>query len=263
MVYLTFPCAVVGAAFALLLPGASAQAQNFQSFVATTGSNANDCDTSAAPCRTLSTAIGRTNSGGKVFMLDSGDFNGVPASIDKSISIVAVGADATLFTGALTKITINAGPDDVVYLDGLFLRRDVPTSGGTNEGIEFVRGGRLHVRNCTIRGFGRAGIFVRGPGLKRLFVSNCTVADNSHGIFINGTNNPVQAFLDRVTIEGNVSNGVRSQGSGARVRISNSVVANNGVGLNPVSGGRIISFGNNAVHGNGNNGAPTATVSPM
>jgi hypothetical protein len=263
MPHATLARAVLGAVFILCLKIAPVQAQNFQSFVSTSGSNANNCDTPAESCLSLSTALGRTNPGGKIFMLDSGDFSGVPASIDKSVSIVAVGADATLFTGSLTKITVNAGLNDVVYLDGLFLRRDVPPSGGTNDGIEFVRGGRLHVRNCTIRGFGRAGILVRGPGLKRLFVSNCTVADNNHGIFINGTNNPVQAFLDRVTIEGNASNGLRSQGSGARVRICNSAVTNNGVGLNAVNGGRIISFGNNAVNGNGNNGAPTATISPM
>jgi hypothetical protein len=254
-------CAMLGAIFALFLQLAPVQAQNFQSFVATSGSNANDCDTADQPCRTLSSALGKTNPRGKIFVLDSGDFNvGSTALIliDKSISIVAVGADATLFTGALTKITIDAGPDDVVYLDGLFLRRDVPTAGGNNNGIEFISGGRLHVRNCTIRGFGNAGIYVRGGGSKQVVVSDCTIADNARGIWARSGHD---VFLDRVTIAGNAGNGVRSQGSGTTVRISRSSVTGNGRGLNAVSGGRIISFGNNAVHGNGNNGAPTATVS--
>lgn len=49
MVYLTFPCAVLGACFALLLQLAPAEAQQ-DLFVATTGSDANNCS-STLPLR--------------------------------------------------------------------------------------------------------------------------------------------------------------------------------------------------------------------
>jgi hypothetical protein len=87
-------------------------------------------------------------------------------------------------------------------------------------------------------------------------VSDCTIANSKHGIWARSGSN---VFLNRVTIDGNEGNGVRSQGSGAKVHISNSMVVNNGKGLAAAHGGEIISLGNNVVLGNSVNGAPTST----
>jgi len=56
--------------------------------------------------------------------------------------------------------------------------------------------------------------------------------------------------------------GVHSEGSGAAVRISNVSVFGNGTGLEAISSGQIISFGNNHVDSNGTNGSPTSTIGP-
>lgn len=223
-------------------------------FVATTGDDANNCSSPATACETLQRAHDVAVSGDSIIVLDSGDFEAV--TITKSIAIAAVGVDAELFTGPTTKIMIDAGPDDVIDIDGLTLRRNAPS--GTNSGIEFISGGRLNVRNCTIRNFSKAGIFVGGSGpAKRVVVSDSIIADNQIGIWARRGN---RVFLDRVTVVGSVGAGVLSEGGRTRVRIHRSTVTNNGKGLNVLNGGRIISFGTNAIHGNAGGIGPTQTV---
>ena len=65
--------------------------------------------------------------------------------------------------------------------------------------------------------------------------------------------------LERSLASDNTNNGVSAQGAAATVRLSGTVVTGNSTGLN-AGGGAIVSFGNNAVSGNGADGAPTASV---
>lgn len=54
--------------------------------------------------------------------------------------------------------------------------------------------------------------------------------------------------------------GLRASGTLAYILLSGVTVAHNTIGLQPLSGGKIVSSGNNTVHFNGTNGAPTGTV---
>jgi hypothetical protein len=54
--------------------------------------------------------------------------------------------------------------------------------------------------------------------------------------------------------------GVLSAGAAATVRLSNVTVVNNSVGLSSVTGGNIVSFGNNRIAGNATDGSPTVTL---
>jgi len=255
MLYLTFARAALGAVFVLILHLAPAQAQPFQ-YVATTGSDAGACGAVTTPCRTFQRVHDLVNPGFTIVALDSGDFNAV--TITKSIAIVARGVDATGWSGANTKITINAGANDEVLIDGLRIGRD--SIGGVNSGIEFNTGGRLHVRNCVIRNFATAGIHIKGSNGSRVYISDSTISGSDIGVFLQAGDKSVQVFLDRVTVNLNVSAGIRSHGNKAAVRISNSSITDNGIGIRATQGGKLLSFGNNAIHGNGTNGAPTATV---
>jgi len=256
MPYPTFARAALGAVFVLLLQLAPAKAQPFQ-YAATTGSDAGNCGAITTPCRTFQRVHDLVGAGFTIVALDSGDFNAV--TITKSIAIVARGVAATGWSGANTKITINAGANDVIHIDGLRLGRDAPA--GDNSGIQFNSGGKLHVRNCVIRGLGTAGIFIRGGGIKRVFISDCTIANNFHGVFVKPAGaGSSRVQLDNVRIEGNSGHGIRAVGSKAIVRISNSTIANNNRGLSVANNGRIVSFGNNAIIDNNVNGAPTATI---
>jgi hypothetical protein len=249
---------ILGAVLLLCLHLVPAEAQSTR-YVATSGSNANTCGL-VAPCRTFQRAHDVSQPGYKIIALDSGDFDSVV--ITKSIAIVARGVDAHLSTAIApspTKIAINAGANDVIYLEGLSMGQNVAAAGAS--GILFNSGARLHVRNCVIRNFGDAGINIKTSGASRTTISDCVIANNRHAVFVHpagATSNVVQ--LDRVMLDGNTGIGIRTVGSGAVVRVSNSTIVNNNRGFAAASGSSIVSFSNNVVIGNAVDGNPTAAV---
>jgi hypothetical protein len=245
------------AAFALLLQLSPAQAQASRTWVSGVGDDANPCSRTA-PCKTFAGAISKTAEFGEISVLDPGGFGAL--TITKSISIVSDGSEGSIFASSVNGIIIAAGADDVVNLHGLFIEG---FANGLN-GIRFLSGARLHVSNCLIRGFrggtGRA-LDVQPAARARIFVSNCTLADNTEGVYLNPTGNQsATVILDDVRVEGNTAAGVTADGDNAVVRLNESTVANNATGLNPLNGAIIHSYGNNVVHGNTVNGDPTATI---
>ncbi len=67
-------------------------------------------------------------------------------------------------------------------------------------------------------------------------------------------------ILERVVLSNNTT-GVQAESSGlASVRISETLITSNSTGLNPLTGGQILSWGNNRVAGNGTDGNPTGAV---
>jgi hypothetical protein len=239
------------------LYAAPAEAQATRTWVSGVGDDANPCSRTA-PCKTFAGAISKTAAGGEISVLDPGGFGAV--TITKSISIVAEGSEGGVLAAGTNGIIVNVGPNDVVSLHGLIIEG---ASSGLN-GIRFLGSGALHVRNCLIRGFrGNAsslGIDIQATGLSRIFIADTTLAANRGGIQVKpNTVEKVIAFLDRVQIDGNSGTGVNADGSTAWIRINASTVANNGIGLNAVNAGNLVSFGNNAISGNGVNGAPTST----
>jgi hypothetical protein len=106
------------------------------------------------------------------------------------------------------------------------------------------------------------GIFVQDGG--KVFAKNTTASNSSSSGFLATSTTAVAAlmFLDKCTSANNAGSGIISTGASATVRITGCTITNNGnIGLNSVSSGRILSFGNNYNDGNGvggtNNGAPT------
>jgi hypothetical protein len=101
----------------------------------------------------------------------------------------------------------------------------------------------------------------------RATVSDSTANNNTtfgvHAVIPIGGLVPASIILERVVISNNVT-GVQAEGSlNASVRISNTLVTQNSVGLASVSSGQVISFVNNSVAGNNTNtsgGAPTSTT---
>lgn len=95
-------------------------------------------------------------------------------------------------------------------------------------------------------------------------IVNTIVSSNANAGFIaNGVGRTVSMSIENSVSDGNAQSGVRSFGALATVRLSSSAITNNtGLGLEPLSGGQIRSFGNNRNAGNyGGNGAPTSTLS--
>ena len=96
------------------------------------------------------------------------------------------------------------------------------------------------VRNSVAAGNANAGFAVNstagGPAVMNL--ENCLVTDSNANVN---------------------SAAVAASGAQAIVRLSNVMVVANSIGLSSVSGGAIVSFGNNRILGNATDGAPTST----
>lgn len=85
----------------------------------------------------------------------------------------------------------------------------------------------------------------------------------TNGYMAVGTAGPAVINLD-AAVASNNDIGVRAIDAGAVVRISQMLITGNATrGMSVLSGGTVISFGNNSVNGNGLDGTPTATVSPI
>ena len=87
--------------------------------------------------------------------------------------------------------------------------------------------------------------------------SSASINTNNGFLAASGGGGAVELSLDTVVAANNGTNGVVTSGAAATIRIANSTVIDNGVGLNSSGGGAILSFGTNRIAGNGVNGTPT------
>jgi hypothetical protein len=270
------PALMIAAAIALfhVFP---AQAQALRTFVSGQGSDANPCSV-AAPCRTFQRAFATTAANGEINVLDSADYG--PLTITQGITIIAEGATAgiTAANGA-TAININAGPSDVITLRGL----DIEGQGSGANGIAFSTGGSLVVQNCVIRGFAIAGIAFTPTTSSALSVSEALVADNPStatgilfrnigsgsvvatlgrievvnsgtGISVQGspTSGSTSATIDSSVVANNTAVGILANAPAAPafVMVSNSVIANNGVGIQALNPNATVQIAQSSINGN-------------
>jgi hypothetical protein len=209
---------------AFWLPAAptEAQPQASRTYVSGVGKDTNAC-TATAPCLTLQTALAQTAPGGAIYSLDSANYGYV--TINKAVSILAGrGATGVLATSNLSGVTINAGANDVIILQGL----DIDGAGSGVSGIEFYSGASLNLQDSVIRGFTN-GINFHPGGSSTLLVSRTLISNNSTGITFRsaGTSTTV---LNDVQIVNN-STGITALGAStsalANVTIQSGIVANN------------------------------------
>jgi hypothetical protein len=308
------------AALAMVLTAGPLQAQNAKSFVSITGNDANTCATDTAPCRTLTGAHNKTNAGGTVYCLDSGDFTGGTLSITKSI-LIDCSATGGIYRATNIAVSITAAATDVVHIRGLkiFSPADIvitlPNSGfvgslrvedcdlvSTASGLPAVRLGAGSANanvfeavfvNTTISG-GTSGIQIQpdGGGAK-LTLDRVRLLNSGIGLDLVGTNataapTNLRVMVKDSTISGNTNQGVRAlstnaagltrvflkdtvvvqngtgvqaNGAGAGIHVSHSTITQNGTNLSAISGGVLISLGNNEVLGAINaNGTFTTTT---
>jgi hypothetical protein len=229
---------MLGLLLAVCLHTAPAQAFNNKSWVSSTGGGAT-C-TRGSPCATFQAAHDQTNAGGEIGVVDSGDYSGSGLVINRAISIIAEGVDATILSPGLgsAAITISGSmiPTDVVTLQGLII--DGLGSGGI--GISYPFGPSLVVKNCVIRNFknasGSYGIAAQPNAAGRLTVTDTLLVNNGlgstgAGIFIKPQpGGSVEVSLERVTVANNVF-GIAVDGTGStngiNMTVSDSVMSGN------------------------------------
>ena len=230
------PIGILAITCGLLANAAPARAAA-QTWVSGTGTNAGNCPITA-PCKTFQYAHNKTNADGVLNVLSAGSFG--PLTITKPISIVADGVEAVIpragSNGAA--ILIQAGASDVVSLRGLTI--DV----AGNNGISFVSGAALHVRNCVIRRTTTGINFVPASGTSELHVADSAIADaSSNGISVLPTGSGgAKVVIERVRVENAAGSGIlftgQATGGSITATVRDSVSAGNGsVGIRADEGG--------------------------
>jgi hypothetical protein len=224
--------ALLAAVFACSLFAAPALAQRDRVFVASYGSDSNPC-TFGSPCKTFQNAINVVAQGGEVTAIDSAGFG--TFSISHAVTITSpngVEAGIAAPESGDAAITINAGPSDIIHLGGLTLDGDGVSN---TTGIAFNSGGSLNIQNSVIRNFTNYGIAFAPNASSQLFVSNTLIADNGNSgiLFILGSSGTATGALNHVEMDNNASYGlfVISIGQVGNVTVSDSVSANNGIGI--------------------------------
>jgi hypothetical protein len=243
---------VIVSAAVVFLTAMPAHAQATRTWVSGVGDDVNPCSRTA-PCKTFAGAISKTAAGGEINVLDPGGFGQL--TINRSISIVAGGMPASVTFGVPAGVTIRAGANDFVSIDGVHFD-------GTESGtwaFNIISAGRVDIRNCGVAGVGGAGgaINLNATTAVQVYVSKCTLFANSTGVMASSTV-PSFVYLDDVQIKGSTT-AVAAAGQAA-VYISNSSLVGNGTALSVTDQGQIISFGNNVLAGNQTDGKPTGVV---
>jgi hypothetical protein len=274
---------------------APAAAQATRTWVSGVGDDANPCSRTA-PCKTFAGAISKTAAGGEIDVLDPGGFGAV--TITKSITIDGGSAGGIL--SSLTNGVIVNGAGIVVTLRNLAINGAGTGLNGINAlnfatlhldnvVIGGVTGSAVHVnssapgqvvirdsrfsRPCAIgyRATTTAGtiaallsnVTIEGctTGIDALARTSTVVRNSavSHAVMGIAASAGATVAFDQSAVTAS-NNGVVSHGGATIVRLSRATVTDNVVGLSSVSGGTLLSFGNNVVHGNGTNGAPTSTL---
>jgi Right handed beta helix region len=194
-------------------------------------------------------------------------------------------------------VTIAAGSQDRVVLRGLTIHGG--SGAASRAGITFRTGGTLHIEQTRINGnFTLDRGIGASSGAAALFVNETTIRECAAGIvfdargavidFSRFEDNAGDGFIaesgdSRVTINGSISAGNSfgfigegelnlercvaannstagiQAGTDAVMRVSNSTIVDNQIGLSAPTNGQLLSRGNNTVEGNASNGAFTGT----
>jgi hypothetical protein len=263
--------------FALtLLAALPALAASDVTWVASYGTNNVTCSRTS-PCDTFATALAVTNANGVIRAIDAGSYGQI--TITQNVTIDGNGVAAEI---------------DCLFANGVYINnpgvqvtiRDVTIRSICGTGV-LIRGGDLHLENVLIVGAETTGVLVDGStSTSRLTAKNLTVANPSNwGILVQGGSaslrdsvmrggpygiyvqslpgHPAVALVDRCELSYNVVGLVADNtgGSGATVRLSDTVITANDNGIFTTAGGQIITFRTNMLAGNGTDGSTPFSIS--
>jgi len=272
---------VLTAVLTLAVLPSAAFGQATRTWVSGVGDDANPCSRTA-PCKTFAGAISKTAAKGEINALDPGGFGAV--TITKAIHIRARGVTAGVLTNAANAINVSAGATDRVTLSGL----DINGLGTATSGVRFNSGKMLRIQDSEIYGFATSGVSFNattsgakliiedtritnnGAGVNMspastvgsIRILDSSISDNGNGVFADGSVQAATVNIFNSFFSDNTTNALLSSGAQADIRIGGNHINGNAVGLATASGGKITSFGDNHIVGNGVDGGPTNTVLP-
>ena len=252
---------MLGAMLVLLshTPVHALAARTWVASVSAGGNDAHACSR-AAPCKTFAVAVARTIAGGEINCVDADDYGKV--TITKSLSIVCDNTEAGIFAAGTVGITVNTLATDSVTLKGI----DIEGFGTGTVGINFIRGGTLHVHKVRINhfrsttaapvnginfaptlgaalyvsesyltengtGFGGSGISIAAAATATVAITNTRIENNLHGIrIINVSSDTLKVAVTDSTIVGNADAGIVTSSTDGpnQLMLKSVLVANNG-----------------------------------
>jgi hypothetical protein len=210
-----------------------AYALRANTYVASYGADNGSCSYTA-PCRTFAFALNAVEPGGVVTAIDSAGNS--PFTISKAVTIAAPAGVSPLIavSSGGTAITINAGQNDAVTLQGLTI--DGAGVGAT--GIALSSAGSLTIENCIVRNLTSSGLAL-GPSLSisgttNILISHTLVANNGgHGIYVQPSGGGVvTAVFNHVEAVNNAQTGIgifgNLGGGFVLANVADSISASNG-----------------------------------
>jgi len=124
---------------------------------------------------------------------------------------------------------------------------------------------RVHLENNVIGLLvdGHAGTGTGAHVVVRDSVISGNAANGIHALTVPGAS-PAFLVVERTTVVNNAGTGILANGPHATMLLDGNVVSRNGVGINAINSGQLISYGNNKVNNNlGADGVPTGSYSPI
>jgi len=252
-----------------MLYATPAAAQATRTWISGVGDDANPCSRTA-PCKTFSGAISKTAAGGEINCLDPGGFGAV--TITKSISLICDNTETGVLVAATNAIIIN-GANVVVQISGFDIEGLGQTGSAGVNGIYFLNGSSLTVRNTKLRGFRNGyGINFQPGSNATLVVDNVAISESgvasapdTGGILVRPqTGFAAQATITNTQLINNINVGLRvdtttgGATTAASAVVKNTILSNNGVGIllkAPAGGGPVrLMLSDSVVAANGSTG---------
>jgi hypothetical protein len=152
-----------------------------------------------------------------------------------------------------------------LFVTGTFISRS--GTGTTGAGIQIQPSGAggakvvlddVHVEN-NIVGI-RTDASTSTGGINLMLANSSSSGNTFHGVVAISTGVANNVMVDNSSMAQNAQVGVRADGSGVTIRISNSNITGNGTGTQIAGAGVISSYGNNHIDGNTANGPNPPTI---
>lgn len=233
---------------------AVAEALPLRTFISSTGVNTNPCS-QAQPCRTFAGALSKTEPGGEITALDSGEYGVV--TINKGITLQAAPGVYAVLTPAADKVAVlvRAEQADVVL-------RGLTIAGGRKArlGVLVNTVNSLHIENCLIHGFTSGGIsFLNESNANQLFVKDTIFRGNGGpSLHFQPATGKLVVTIDNCRLEDS-GVGLLSLGGGTVIAMRDSIVAGNRTAGLALEGDTELNIDNSMVSNNGTIGIDVRT----
>jgi hypothetical protein len=154
----------------------------------------------------------------------------------------------------------------VIVIDSSFLNNGTASTGAGIQVLPFPGGSaEVALERVTVAG-NTFGIALDGStstaGINMAITDSIVSANTQDGIVAttSASGAPMGLTIKNTRSLNNAGFGVRTIGTGVTARLSGVTLTGNGTGIAAVSGGSIVTFGNNEIIGNGSNGSFTGAV---